>query len=70
MWKNAMYEWNGRPDAITTSEVLVCTVEEGGRILMRPSRSMVLKPRRVGYMSGELEDEGLASGHSHVREVA
>ena len=31
---------------------------------------MVPQPRRVGYMSGVLGDEGLASGHSHVREAA
>lgn len=31
---------------------------------------MVLQPRRVGYMSGSLGDEGLASGHCHVREAA
>ncbi len=45
-------------------------VEEGGRIRMRPSRSMVLQPRKVGYMSGKLGDEGSASGHCHVREAA
>ncbi len=37
---------------------------------MRPSRSMVLQPRKVGYMSGKLGDEGSASGHCHVREAA
>ena len=34
------------------------------------SQSMVLQPRRVGYMSGEHGDEGLVSGHCHVREAA
>jgi hypothetical protein len=70
MWKNAMYEWNRGPDAITTRGVLVRTVEGGGRVRMHPSRSMVLQPRRVGYMSGVLGEEGLASGHSHAREAA
>ncbi len=46
------------------------TVEAGGGIRMRSSRSMVLQPRRVGYMSGELGEEGLASGHCHDREAA
>ncbi len=51
-------------------ERLYAQLRQPAEYASAPSRSMALQPRRVGYMSGELEDEGLASGHCHVREAA